>query len=75
VHRDDFGTEYSSIAVLRDLLVSGVKLDLSFVRDLVSGKSQAKALTQVRRVLVNGMHLTGIAEGIETAVQAAPLCD
>ena len=67
---DDFGTGYSSIAVLRDLPVTGVKLDLRFVQDLTEGESQANALTQGLSGLVNGMHLTGIAEGIETELQA-----
>ncbi|MEP7194794.1 MAG: bifunctional diguanylate cyclase/phosphodiesterase [Actinomycetota bacterium] len=70
VHLDDFGTGYSSISVLRDLPVTGVKLDLRFVRDLTSGNSQANALAHGLSVLVNGMHLTGIAEGIETQMQA-----
>jgi len=70
IHLDDFGTGYSSISVLRDVPVTGVKLDLSFVRDLTPGKSQANELTHGLSVLVNGMHLTGIAEGIETPMQA-----
>jgi diguanylate cyclase (GGDEF)-like protein/PAS domain S-box-containing protein len=70
IHLDDFGTGYSSISVLRDLPVTGVKLDLRFVHDLTSGKSQANALAQGLSGLVNGMHLTGIAEGIETQMQA-----
>jgi len=70
IHLDDFGTGYSSISVLRDLPVTGVKLDLRFVHDLTSGDSQANALAQGVSGLVNGMHLTGIAEGIETELQA-----
>ena len=70
IHLDDFGTGYSSISVLRDLPVTGVKLDLRFVHDLTTGDSQANALAQGVSGLVNGMHLTGIAEGIETEMQA-----
>jgi diguanylate cyclase (GGDEF)-like protein/PAS domain S-box-containing protein len=70
IYLDDFGTGYSSISVLRDLPVTGVKLDLRFVQDLTSGESQANALAQGLSGLVNGMHLTGIAEGIETELQA-----
>jgi len=70
IHVDDFGTGYSSISVLRDLPVTGVKLDLRFVHDLTAADSQANALTQGLAGLVNGMHLTGIAEGIETQFQA-----
>jgi diguanylate cyclase (GGDEF)-like protein/PAS domain S-box-containing protein len=70
IHVDDFGTGYSSISVLRDLPVTGVKLDLRFVHDLTAGRSQANALAQGVNGLVKGMHLTGIAEGIETQLQA-----
>jgi len=70
IHLDDFGTGYSSISVLRDLPVTGVKLDLRFVQDLTSGDSQANALANGVSGLVNGMHLIGIAEGIETELQA-----
>jgi diguanylate cyclase (GGDEF)-like protein/PAS domain S-box-containing protein len=70
IHVDDFGTGYSSISVLRDLPVTGVKLDLRFVHDLTPGDSQANALAQGLGGLVNGLHLTGIAEGIETRTQA-----
>ena len=70
IHLDDFGTGYSSISVLRDLPVTGVKLDLRFVNDLTTGASQANALAQGLSGLVKGMGLTGIAEGIETEMQA-----
>ena len=45
-------------------------LDLRFVHDLTTGKSQANALAHGLSGLVKGMHLTGIAEGIETEMQA-----
>jgi len=70
LHLDDFGTGYSPISMLRDLPVTGVKLDLRFVHDLTAGPSQANALAHGLAGLVNGMNLTGTAEGIETAAQA-----
>jgi diguanylate cyclase (GGDEF)-like protein/PAS domain S-box-containing protein len=70
IHVDDFGTGYSSISLLRDLPVTGVKLDLRFVHDLTTIDSQANALAQGLSGLVTGMHLTGIAEGVETQLQA-----
>jgi diguanylate cyclase (GGDEF)-like protein len=70
IYVDDFGTGYSSISLLRDLPVTGVKLDLRFVQDLTAGDSQANALAQGVSGLVEGMHLTGVAEGIETKMQA-----
>ena len=70
LHVDDFGTGYSSISLLRDLPVTGVKLDLRFVQDLTAGDSLANALAHGLSGLVNGMHLSGIAEGIENKMQA-----
>ena len=56
--------------MLGDLPVTGVKLDLRFVQDLTEGDSQANALAEGVNGLVKGLHLTGIAEGIETQLQA-----
>ncbi len=70
IHLDDFGTGYSSISVLRDLPVTGVKLDLRFVQALTAGDSQANALARGVSGLAHGMHLIGMAEGIETELQA-----
>ena len=70
IHLDDFGTGFSAISMLRDLPVTGVKLDMRFVHDLTTGASQANALAHGLAGLVNGMNLTGIAEGVETAAQA-----
>ena len=50
--------------------MTGVKLDLRFVQDLTVADSQANALAHGLSGLVNGMHLTGIAEGIENRMQA-----
>jgi EAL domain-containing protein (putative c-di-GMP-specific phosphodiesterase class I) len=70
IHLDDFGTGYSSISVLRDLPVTGVKLDIRFVHDLTTGPSMANALVNGLSGLVEDLHLTGIAKGIETQMQA-----
>ena len=69
VHVDDFGTGYSSIALLRDLPVTGIKLDRSFVSNLTPGESSANALAAGVAGLAEGLHLRGIAEGIETHEQ------
>ncbi|NTW38457.1 MAG: EAL domain-containing protein [Cellulomonadaceae bacterium] len=70
IHVDDFGTGFSSISLLRDLPVSGLKLDMRFVRDLTEGASPANALAAGLAGLADGLGLMGIAEGIETAEQA-----
>jgi diguanylate cyclase (GGDEF)-like protein/PAS domain S-box-containing protein len=72
VHVDDFGTGFSSIALLRDLPVTGVKLDQAFVRDLAASGTQpgtAVALSEGLAGLVRGLGLVGIAEGVETQEQ------
>jgi diguanylate cyclase (GGDEF)-like protein/PAS domain S-box-containing protein len=73
VHVDDFGTGYSSIALLRDLPVTGLKLDRSFVNALTIEDSQANALSSGLAALSHSLRLTGVAEGVETDVQAAIL--
>jgi diguanylate cyclase (GGDEF)-like protein/PAS domain S-box-containing protein len=70
---DDFGTGFSSISLLRDLPVTGIKLDATFVRDLTDGDSPANALAAGVAGLAQGLLLVGIAEGIETADQARTL--
>ncbi len=69
LHVDDFGTGFSSISLLRDLPVTGLKLDASFVWDLSEDDDTASALSTGLAGLVNGLHLTGIAEGVETEDQ------
>ncbi len=69
IHLDDFGTGSSTISPLRDLPVTGLKLDGSFVADLSEDDDKANALSAGLAGLVNGLHLMGIAEGVETEAQ------
>ncbi|WP_181397313.1 EAL domain-containing protein [Cryobacterium arcticum] len=73
LHVDDFGTGFSSIALLRDLPVSGLKLDASFVTGLDDGVRGAANLAGGLAGLVAHLGLTGVAEGIETEAQADAL--
>lgn len=73
VHVDDFGTGFSSIALLRQLPVTGLKLDASFVRDLTVDDSPANALAAGLAGLAKGLGLEATAEGIETRGQALTL--
>ena len=69
IHVDDFGTGFSSISLLRDLPVTGLKLDASFVADLSEDDDAANALSTGLAGLVSGLHLVGIAEGVESEGQ------
>ncbi|MFN8157307.1 MAG: EAL domain-containing protein [Candidatus Nanopelagicales bacterium] len=70
---DDFGTGYSSISHLRDLPISGMKLDRSFTAAMGSGDETSARLAQALAGLAHGLGLDTVAEGVETAEEAAEL--
>ena len=71
---DDFGTGFSALNYLRSFPVSCVKIDRSFVADLVTDSS-AQALVKAVVALSRAMRLSVVAEGVETAEQAQRLAD
>ncbi|MDR2326145.1 MAG: EAL domain-containing protein [Acidovorax sp.] len=69
---DDFGTGYSSLSYLRRLPVNELKLDRSFVADL-EHDATAQALSRAILGIGQSLHLTVVAEGVETPTQNAML--
>ena len=70
---DDFGTGYSSLARLGELPLDELKIDKSFVDRLGVGPTDSTALVTAAIAMGHGLGLTVVAEGVESATQAAHL--
>lgn len=71
---DDFGTGYSSMAYLKILPVDELKVDQSFVRDMI-GDLRNTVLVQSAIDLGHNLGLTVVAEGVEDAETLSALQD
>lgn len=69
---DDFGTGYSSLAYVKDFPLNKLKVDRSFINDMLAGH-RAHAIVETIIALAQNLEMTSVAEGVETEEQMTAL--
>ena len=71
---DDFGTGHSSLAYIQRIPVSSIKIDRSFVADMLTDAKSAKIVIIIVNLAL-ALGVSVVAEGVETQEQASHLTD
>lgn len=71
---DDFGTGYSSLSYLRRFAADALKIDISFVREMLDNKND-RTIVQTIIAMAKALEMKTIAEGVETGEQARLLAE
>ncbi|HLT13865.1 MAG TPA: EAL domain-containing protein, partial [Marinobacter sp.] len=67
---DDFGTGFSSLSYIKLMPANKIKIDRSFIKDVIQNRSDA-AITQGVISMAHHLSLEVVAEGVETEAHAA----
>lgn len=65
---DDFGTGFSSLNYLKNFRIHRLKIDRSFIQDMINGEKDVKIVGTIIS-MAHGLNLSVIAEGVETKEQ------